>query len=115
MLALQILNAIAAGISVAFAATALVRPTVLSRSVTAGPAEVLFARMYAVRAIPLGIAVAVVPFFTAGLGVAMLVLVAGVVQLADTVVLVKYGERGRAVGPVLAGGVHIALAVLLLL
>ena len=72
--------------------------------------------MYAVRAIPLGLAVAIVPFFTDGLGVAMLVLVAGVVQLADSVVLVRRTESAaRAVGPVLAGGVHIALAILLLL
>jgi hypothetical protein len=116
MIALLVLNAIAAAISVVFAVIALVRPAVLSRSegrsVTAG--ERLFARMYAVRSIPLGLAVAIVPFVADGFSTAIIVLIGGLVQLADGGVLFTRREPFRSLPPVIAGLLHGALAVVLL-
>ena len=114
MLALQVLNAVFAGISATFAVLVLFRPSLLSGSATPAPGEVLYSRMYAVRAIPLGLAAAIVPFLIQDVGTALLLFVAGAVQFADAFVLASRRELGRSVGALAASGLAIALGVVIL-
>lgn len=116
MTALLVLNAIAAGLSVAVAVFALIRPATQSRE-KAGEStegEVLYSRLYAVRAIPLGLAVGIAPFFDTGIGTLAVLGVAAFAQGADAWALFTRREQGRSIAPAVAAGLHLALGIVLL-
>ena len=111
MILLPVLNAVAALVSTASAALVLVRPEAMSgsRSVSAG--ERFFARMYAARAIPFGLVIAVMPFplFTAAcdpMAVRLVLVAATVVQAVDVAIGLSRGRWAMVAGPSVAALIH---------
>jgi len=109
-------NTVVAAASGAFGILALVRPgALMGWVVEVGPSSTHFAAMYAVRAVPLALAVIAVAWRArpGTPGALMLVLaVAGAVQLGDVVVAVAESTPG-AVGACVAAIVHLGSLALL--
>lgn len=111
MIALPVANAVIAIVSVAFAVVAAVRPAALSHSETPTNGEKFHASMYAARAIPLGTAAAIVPFYWPGPACAVLLIAVAAAQAADVVIGVFRRERGMIAGSSVVAAVHVATAV----
>ena len=105
---LQILNAIAATISIVSSLLAVFRPQIMSKSQEVSAGERFFAQMYAARAVPLGAVTAVVPFIAASdISTVKLVLMAAmVVQVVDAGIGVRRREVAMIIGPSIAAIVH---------
>jgi hypothetical protein len=110
-LAILILNLIASFTSALWAVLALKSPAVLSRSVHLERGEIFYARMYAARAIPLGLAAGLLPFFSVGPAVAWLLFAAAATQLADVAIAIGKREIGMSIGAALGTIVHILCGV----
>jgi hypothetical protein len=104
---LPLLNFVASSASAAFAVSAVIRPASLSGSSHVTTGEVFFARMYAVRSIPLEIVVALLPFWYRGPTVAMIVFTAAVVQAADVVIGASRRDHGMVTGASSATIIHL--------
>ncbi|WP_199785812.1 MULTISPECIES: hypothetical protein [Actinomycetes] len=87
-------NAVLAVVSVVFAVVAVVRPAALSHSEVPTKGEKFYSWMYAVRAVPLGGAAAVVPFLWSGPVCAVVLLAAAVAQAGDVGIGVSRREIG---------------------
>ncbi|MER6760233.1 MULTISPECIES: hypothetical protein [Amycolatopsis] len=113
MTVLVVANAVLAVVSVAFAVVAAVRPAALSHSAEPTSGEKFYGWMYAVRAVPLGCAAAVVPLIWSGPVCAVVLLAAAVAQAGDVGIGVFRGERGMIAGSSVVGAVHVLTAVAL--
>lgn len=91
---LLLLNLLASSASAVAAAIAVIRPASVSNSAHITAGEHFYARMYAVRSIPLGVIAGFLPFWYGGPAVASVLFTAGVVQAADVVIGVGEGDRG---------------------
>ncbi|WP_158881071.1 hypothetical protein [Amycolatopsis anabasis] len=111
MVALGVVNAAFAAVSVAFAVVAVVRPAVLSRSGTPASGERFYAWMYAARAVPLGFLAAIVPFAAPGPAGVLGLLAAACAQVADAGIGVSRREWGMAGGGAVLALVHAVTAV----
>lgn len=105
--ALLVLNLIASFASIAWALLALVRPASLSGSRAVSHGELFYARMYAARSIPFGMAAGLLPFWLRGETVAWLLFLAAAIQIADVVIAVGTKERGMIVGASAGAIVHV--------
>ena len=105
---LQVLNAIAATISMTSSLLIVFRPQIMSKSQEVSAGERFFAQMYAARAVPLGAVTAVVPFIAASdISTVRLVLMAAmVVQVVDAGIGVRRREVAMIIGPSIAAIVH---------
>lgn len=108
MLVLQIINAIAALTTVIAACIGLFRPSMFSGSKAADLGEVFYSRMYASRAIPLGVLTGVVPFVSMDdvIVTKMVLLAASLVQLCDVAMGFSKKEWGMLGGAMVAAVVH---------
>ncbi|WP_037367352.1 hypothetical protein [Amycolatopsis orientalis] len=113
MTVLVVANAVLAVVSVVFAVVAAVRPAALSRSAEPTNGEKFYGWMYAVRAVPLGAAAAVVPLVWPGPVCAAVLIAAAVAQAGDVGIGVFRGERGMIAGSSVVGAVHVLTAVVL--
>ena len=105
--ALVVLNLVAAFASVAWALFALVRPASLSRSRHISHGESFYARMYAARSIPFGIAVGILPLWFRGKAVAWVLFTAAAIQMADVMIAVGKKERRMITGASVGAIVHV--------
>ncbi|TCO62811.1 hypothetical protein [Actinocrispum wychmicini] len=111
MIALLVVNAVFAAVSVGFAVMAVARPATLSRSPTATSGERFYAWMYAIRAVPLGVVAAILPATSPGPATMVVLIAAAVVQLADAGIGVSRREWGMVAGATAAAIVHMITAV----
>ncbi|WP_275292136.1 hypothetical protein [Amycolatopsis sp. La24] len=113
MTVLVVANAVLAVVSVVFAVVAAVRPAALSHSEAPTNGEKFYSWMYAVRAVPLGCAAAVVPFIWSGPACAVVLIAAAVAQAGDAGIGIFRGEKGMIAGSSVVGAVHVLTAVVL--
>jgi len=109
-LPLAVLNTLAALASIGFAAVALVSPRLLvPDSASPDAAARYYAKMYAARAVPLGVATASVAWMGGSSTLlAVVFLVAAAAQLGDALVGLATGTRGQVAGAVIAMIIHVA-------
>ena len=107
LMTLLVLNLVASLASAAWAVGALVRPASLSGSSHIEPGEIFYARMYAARSIPFGLAAGTLPFWFRGPGVAWVLFTAAVIQIADIVIAAGKKERGMVTGASIGAIVHL--------
>jgi hypothetical protein len=93
---------------------ALNRPASLSGSSHVGSGEVFYVRMYAARAIPLGLAAGILPFWPGGPAVAWLLVTAALIQAIDVVIAAGKREGGMIVGASVGAIVHLACGLAIL-
>ena len=112
--ALLFVNLLASLVSTAWAVVALVRPGSLSGSGQISGGEKFYARMYAARSIPVGLAAAITPFCVGGKAAAWLLFAAALIQIADVIIGAEKQARGMMTGASVAAIIHIlcGLAVL---
>ncbi|RDW61991.1 hypothetical protein BP6252_11424 [Coleophoma cylindrospora] len=106
-----IFNVIAAAASAVASGIALFNPSSLSGSTQVEPGEVFYARMYAVRAIPFGIVVGVLPFWFHGTAVATLLYTAALIQAVDVVIGLGKRDWGMAAGASVGTIIHVLCAL----
>ncbi len=115
MLFLIIVNAIISFGAVVVSFIALTRPGKLSGSTDVNAGEWFYAKMYAARAIPLGVIAGVLPFFAepGAWPIRVVLIAAALVQVADA--LIGFGKRewGMIGAPSAAFVVHALTAAFL--
>ncbi|MDR2974342.1 MAG: hypothetical protein LBV00_06470 [Propionibacteriaceae bacterium] len=111
MLVLIIINAIIGVGTAGMAVVSVIKPQLFSRSESVTSGEVHYTRMYAARAVPLGLAAGLLPFWWSGAPVVTLLLVAAVAQVIDVVLNIRSREMGLLIGATVAATVHIVAAV----
>ena len=107
MIVLMIVNAVIALGTIGFALATAAKPALLSRSTEPLAGEQLFTRMYAARAIPIGLAAAIVPFVGTEPLTLIVLLIAAIAQLGDVVVGLAAKNWGMSGGAVIAAVVHL--------
>ena len=105
------LNALVSLASVAWAVIAVVRPSKLSASTNPSFGERYFARLYAVRSVPLELASAALPLTSRGKSVFVLLVVSAAIQGADVGVAVAAGKKDMTFGAGIAAVVHALCAL----
>lgn len=101
-----ILNTINALATVAAALLALYRPALMSRSHQVEPGEVYYSRMYASRAVPLGVLAALAPFVFTGSAVQLILAAAALAQVFDALIGLSRKEWGMVAGGTIAAIIH---------
>ncbi|WP_157777402.1 hypothetical protein [Nocardia terpenica] len=107
--ALAVVNAVFALVSGGFAIAAALRPAMLAHG-PATPAASLYAWTYAARAIPLTIAVVILPILGDWPGLVAILLVSGAVQAADVAIGAAQRNWGMTAGAAVAAAVHLGSA-----
>jgi hypothetical protein len=110
---LLIVNAVLALVGAGLAAMAARRPSSMSYSPEPSPGERFYARMYAVRGIPLGLLAAVVPLLFAGPAAALTLVAAAAAQVGDALIGAARRETRMIAGGGIAAAVHVAAAVVI--
>jgi hypothetical protein len=83
MTVLTALNGVVSLITIGFGVAAALRPSAFTREADPTAGERFYARMYAARAVPLGLLAGVVPFFPHGPLSALALAAAAIAQAAD--------------------------------
>lgn len=104
------LNALVSLAAVVLAVLAAADPPKLSGSREASSGERYYARMYAIRSVPVGLASALVPVFWRAPDVALLLVVAATIQAADALLGVAAARRTQIGGASFACAVHLLCA-----
>lgn len=91
-------KSVASFASASAAAIALYQPAYLSGSDNVQQGEIFYARMYAARSIPLGLAFGVLPFWLGGEAVPWILFTAAAVQLLDVGIALDKRDRGMMIG-----------------
>ncbi|PHP52216.1 hypothetical protein BW737_011180 [Actinomyces ruminis] len=106
---LALLNSVMGAVSVIVAVAALLRPGLLVPGSTGTDVDRFYPAMYAARAVPLGVVVAVIVWLTPVYPLTQLVLaVAALAQLGDVVNGLACRQPGMAGGAVVAAACHLA-------
>lgn len=101
------LNLLASLVSAVWAAISLIRPGSLSGSSQIVRGEIFYARMYAARTIPFGLAAGILPFWLGGPSVAWVLFTAAVIQILDVVIAAGKKNRGMMIGASVGAIVHL--------
>ncbi|MFH9348139.1 hypothetical protein [Kitasatospora sp. NPDC017646] len=111
--ALLVANAVAALVSAGSSVAGVLRPGLaLPTGVPLNTGTDLYARAYAVRAVPLGLAAALLLLTGAPHGAAWpMLLVAGLAQVGDSAIGARYRNRGMTYGAGACAVLHLATAV----
>ena len=110
-----ILNLLASSASAAFGALALIRPEVLSGSDAFANGDRFYVRMYAARAIPLGVTAGILPFFNKrGNALAWLLFTASTIQGFDVTIAIAKKQPGMAMGAAIGSMIHLACGLAIL-
>ncbi|MYV44465.1 hypothetical protein [Streptomyces sp. SID2888] len=112
MIVLLLLNAVSAMAGIGFAILAVLRPAALTGEGTESDGGPFYARMYAAKAVPFGVVVAVVPFLATGAIPGLCLLGASVSQMADATIGFRRGDLRQTVGSAVAATVHAVVATL---
>ncbi|SDN16805.1 hypothetical protein SAMN05216355_10119 [Actinomyces ruminicola] len=106
---LALLNSVMGVVSAIAAAAALLRPGLLAPGSTGADGDRFYPAMYAARAVPLGVLVAVTVWLTPVYPLTQAVLtVAALAQLGDIVTGIARRQPGMAGGAVVAAACHVA-------
>lgn len=108
---LLILNLLVSLASAGASVIALVRPGTFSGSGEATRGEVFYARMYAARSIPFGLAAGILPFWPGGPASAWVLFTAAVIQIADVGIAAEKKDRGMMTGAAVATIVHLLCGI----
>ena len=105
---LEVLNVVAATVSTVSSLLTVVQPQIMSKSREVSAGERFFAKMYAARAVPLGVVTAAVPFVAPSdiTSVRLVLMAAMAVQLVDAGIGIRRREQAMIVGPSIAAIVH---------
>lgn len=114
LIALLVLNLLVSLASAAWAVVALGKPGTMSGSTQIEDGERFYARMYAVRSVPLEVAAGILPFWVGGPAVAWLLFLAATIQLADVAIAAAKRDRGMTAGAALGALIHAACGVAIL-
>jgi hypothetical protein len=114
MLVVLVLNTVAALVGIGFALSGILRPAAMSRSEVVTAGERFYAHMYAVRAVPFGLAAAALPWTERGVAVAWVLSAAAAIQLLDAVLGVWRKEAGMTGGGAALTVVHVVAAIAVL-
>ncbi|MFI7665198.1 hypothetical protein [Nocardia sp. NPDC049526] len=106
----MIVNAVGAGIAVAFSVAALVDPALAISGSADSPGVDLYAQAYAARAVPLGAALLFSLASRRKRALLPLLTVSGAVQLGDVAIGVRQGIPGMVVGGSVLALIHLATA-----
>ena len=110
--AVLVLNALVSLASAAWGMIASARPAALSGSPKPSFGERYFAKLYAIRALPLEVASGMLPWVMRGETVFALLLAAAAVQAADALVGVVARKRDMVIGASVAAVIHAACAII---
>ncbi|WP_433526472.1 DUF4267 domain-containing protein [Nocardia pseudovaccinii] len=105
-----IVNAVGAGVAVAFSVAALIDPTLAITGSADSPGVDLYAQAYAARAIPLGAALLFSLTSRRKRALLPLLTVSGAVQLGDGAIGAAQGIPGMMVGGSVLALIHLATA-----
>ncbi|MET8870579.1 hypothetical protein [Nocardia sp. NPDC004604] len=105
-----IVNAIGAGIAMAFSAAAVIDPTLAVTGGADSPSVDMYAQAYAARAVPLGAALLFSLTSRHKRGLLPLLTVSGAVQLGDVAIGATQGIPGMMVGGTVLALIHLATA-----
>ena len=83
MTVLIALNGVVSLITIGFGVAAALRPSLFTHDADPTAGERFYARMYAARAVPLGLLAGAVPFFPHGALIALALVAAAIAQAAD--------------------------------
>ncbi len=111
MIVLLLLNAVVAAAGIALALVAALRPSALLHGAHGGVGERFYARMYAAKAVPLGLLAAIAPFAAPGVAAGLCLIAAALSQAADAVIGLARGDWRQAGGSLVAVVVHVVVAV----
>jgi len=95
---LPVLNLVASSGGAVGGVIALFQPAAMSKSSQISPGERFYARMYAVRGVPFGILVGLLPFWYKGTVTASILFTASLVQAADVVIGAGRKDSGMMIG-----------------
>lgn len=109
-IALLVLNLVASLASAGWAIVAVANPRSMSRSTDVSTGERFYAGLYAARAIPIGLAAGILPFFHSGTVIAWLLSAAATTQFADAGIGAYRANKGMAAGALIGGVIHLASA-----
>jgi hypothetical protein len=104
-------NTVAALASIAFAAVGGLRPAALSDSGTPSGGERFYGWMYAVRAVPLGVAAAIAPLAWSGAVCALILFAAAAAQVGDAAIGVATRKWTMIAGASALALIHAATAL----
>lgn len=107
---LPVLNLLAAAAGAIGGVVGLAQPAAMSKSSQVTPGELFYARMYAVRALPLGIVAGILPFWHRGPAVVSVLLAASFVQVADVVIGAGRKDSAMATGASIGAIIHFVSA-----
>lgn len=111
MIVVTVLNGVVSLIGIGFAVVAALRPSAMSHAADPTAGERFYARVYAARAVPLGLLAGSVPFLSHGIVSALVLAVAALAQAADAVLGAQRREAVMVAGPLFACVVHVITAV----
>jgi len=109
-----ILNSLVSSVSSFSGVLALFKPQIFLNNNEIGESEKFYSYLYAIRAIPLGILVIVLPWVVTGIVVSILLFVAALIQLLDAILGLKRHNIKMIIGPAIAAIIHIICGLLLL-
>ena len=104
-------NTISALVTIASAFLAIYRPGLMVHASSVDANARFYAYMYAVRAIPAGIAVLIAPFYFRGGAVVLLLATFAVIQAGDAFIGWTRKEWGMVFFPSLSAAVHTVVAL----
>lgn len=104
------INTISALVTIASAVLALCRPGLMFHASSVDANTRFYVYMYAVRAIPVGIAVLIAPFYFRGGAVSLLLVTFAVMQAGDAFIGWTRKEWGMVFFPSLSAAVHTVVA-----
>jgi len=101
------MNLVVSAVSAVAGMIALMRPAAWSGSDHVERGETFYARMYAARAIPVGVIAGILPFLARGSTVAWVIFTAAVIQIADVVIALSKKDLRMTIGASFAAAVYI--------
>ncbi|WP_136709464.1 hypothetical protein [Agromyces sp. H66] len=106
---LVVANGLAALVASGFGVVGVLDPATVLPGINGGDAVAIFAGLYAVRALPIGVAV-VVLLWRRSPGPVPMLLVAGAAQVGDSVIGIAYAVPGMMVGGAVLAAIHLVSA-----
>ncbi len=111
MIVLTVFNGVVSLIGIGYAVASALRPSAMSHEANPTAGEHLYARVYAARAVPLGLLAGSVPFFTHSPVSALVLVVAAIAQAADAAIGAQRREPMMVAGPLFACIIHVITAI----
>lgn len=108
---LTVLSGVVSLITIGFSVAAALRPSISSHEANPTAGERFYARMYAARAVPLGLLAGLVPFFPHGGLSALALVAAAIAQAADVRIGAERREAQLVAGAAFGCVVYVITAI----